>query len=472
MTDPKYREKLDRWVDEHEEEMVADIAKLVAIDSTKGKAEKGKPFGEGPAAAVALMEKLMQDYGLKTRNYENYCIAGDLPGSGDKALDILAHLDVVPVSNDWTVTKPFVMKREGDRIYGRGTSDDKGPAVAALYALRAIKELGLPLERGVRLLCGSDEETGSSDLAYYYGIEKEADYTFSPDADYPLINIEKARLSKSFTAQTDAGTCLLSIHAGDKSNVIPGKAYACIRGISDDVLMDTAVRSEALTGASFKVEDAGMTDCRKISVRGKTGHAASPEGGVNALTALLSFIDLLAIDDGEGSRMIRHLAQMFPFGDHHGTAAGVDMEDEESGRLTLSLTVLDYEDGVLKGTFDARAPLCAADENLTAKLSKRFAGAGMKMEEGGMIPAHCVSADSHLVQILLASYELYFGKKGEPIAIGGGTYVHELERGVAFGCALPEVDNRMHGDDEFAEVSVLVKSVKIFADAILRLCGA
>lgn len=93
------------------------------------------------------------------------------------------------------------------------------------------------------------------------------------------------------------------------------------------------------------------------------------------------------------------------------------------------------------------------------------------MKDQPMVPAHYVSADSELVVKLLESYELYFGKKGKPVAIGGGTYVHELKRGVAFGCAVPEVDNRMHGDDEFMEIPMLMKSTKILADAILRLCG-
>ena len=199
---PEYKEKLDAWIDAHREEMIEDLKTLVRINSIRGEAKEGMPYGEGPAAVIAAMQKLMESYGLSVTNYENYCVTGDLDGAGEKALDILAHLDVVPVSEDWTVTKPFEPLVVGDRIYGRGTCDDKGPGVAALYAVRAVKELGFPLKRGVRLVYGSDEECGSSDLEYYYSKEKEAEYTFSPDADFPLINIEKARLSKTFCAES------------------------------------------------------------------------------------------------------------------------------------------------------------------------------------------------------------------------------------------------------------------------------
>lgn len=485
MSDPAYRERLDRWADAHREDMVRDLEKLVRIDSTRQEPKEGKPFGDGPAAALLCMDGLMKEAGLETRNYENYCIAGDLAGEGEKTLDILAHLDVVPVSEDWTKTKPFEPKTEGHYIYGRGTSDDKGPAVAALYALKAIRELGLPLKHGVRLICGSDEECGSSDLAYYYSLEKEAEYTFSPDASFPLINIEKARLEKKIEGDyTEAPLVpsVRSIHAGSKSNVVPGTAE-CTVIVKDETGLPLALeKMRERTGAEGTILDTQVlkkeeTDAaealylHRISVRGRTGHAASPEGGLNALTALLSLLSSLPLEDTELDLYVRALSQLFPFGDHHGDAMGVHLKDEESGELTLSLDMLTAEDGHLAADFDCRAPLCATEENLTEVIRARVTRAGLVMEAGKMTPAHAVSADSDLVRKLLASYERYFEKPGKPLAIGGGTYVHELDRGVAFGCEIEGVDNHMHGDDEFMDIDVMVKSCKIFADAILQLCG-
>lgn len=547
----EYSAKLDQWVDAHRDEMTADIAALVRIDSTKGEAKEGMPFGEGPAAAVAAMQELMAKYGFATKNYDNYCVAGDLAGEGRKSLDILAHLDVVPVSEDWTKTKPFEPLVEGNFMYGRGTADDKGPAVAALYAMRAIRELGLPLRSGVRLICGSDEECGSSDLEHYYSIEKEAEYTFSPDANFPLINIEKARLEKKIVADLPEdykAPCILEIEAGSKSNVVPGYADAAFHGLTEEQIREAveetsaeikkinaelaAARTTGATGDAGGNGDAGATgdrcatgdagaagdrcaagdagatgdrvatgdrcatgdaagkgkpvpaaaipifkwevqgDRELVHVKGQTGHAAMPDNGsVNALTALLLLIQKLPLANTKTTRTIRALGELFPYGDFHGKALGVDLKDEESGELTISLDVLSFQNGHLTADFDSRAPLCATEENLTEKMRAELAAKGLTMEEGGMTPAHYVSADSPLVKKLLGSYEHYFGKPGKPLAIGGGTYVHELKNGVAFGCEVEGFDNRMHGDDEVVDLDVLVKSAKIFADAILQICG-
>ena len=151
-----YREKIDAYIDSKKEEMLNDLAYLVRINSQKGEAQEGKPFGEGPAEVLAAGESLMKKYGLITKNYDNYVVTGDL-SEAEKGLDVLAHLDVVPVTEDWKVTQPFEPKIVDGRMYGRGTADDKGPAIALLYALRAIKELGVPMKRSVRLVMGGAE---------------------------------------------------------------------------------------------------------------------------------------------------------------------------------------------------------------------------------------------------------------------------------------------------------------------------
>ncbi len=497
---PEYKEKIDTWVEAHRDEMLEDLKKLIRIPSVKGAPGEGMPYGEMPAKAILAMQDMMEDYGFRTSNYGMRCIAGDLDAEGEKTLDILAHLDVVPVSDSWTKTKPFEPLVEGDRIYGRGTSDDKGPAIAALYAMRCVRELGLNLKNGVRLICGSDEECGSDDLRYYYRQEKEALYTFSPDADYPLIHIEKGRLKKRFHAagslsgaaeegkKQDAGLpvsteegkkpggiFLRRIHAGDTSNIVPGTGILVLSGVQGNEPGEAAKKAQLLTGGTYSWETDG--EICVVTAKGESAHAASPETGINAATMILSFLSCLNVEPDSGTRILDRIGTLWPHGMSGGEGLGVSCSDQESGALTISLDILNYEvseDGssfCLEGTFDCRAPLCCNDRNLTDRIRARLEEAGLQMEEGGMIPAHYVSADSELVRKLLESYELYFGKKGKPVAIGGGTYVHNLERGVAFGCAVPEVDNCMHGDDEFMEIPMLLKSTKIFADAILRLCG-
>ena len=466
-----YREQIDHYIDSHRDEMIEDLKALVRINSQRMEPKEGMPYGEGPAKALALAEKMMQEAGFITRNYENHVVTADFSDK-EKQLDILAHLDVVPVTDGWTVTKPFDPIVVGNRIYGRGTCDDKGPAIAALYAMKAIKDLNIPLKKNVRLILGADEECGSSDLEYYYGIEEEAPMSFTPDADFPVIHIEKGRLSKEFTACFEKGTQLpkiVSVEGGDKSNVVPGRASAVTEGFEMEDLLQKAKEAEQATGASFALtEENGQI---VISCKGSAAHASAPEGGNNALTALLQLLVSLPAAESEGFKKLQSLVQLFPHGDHQGRALGIEMEDEISGKITICFSVLHYGETSLRGEFDSRAPICANDENLTQVIRKKLDNEGIAMEKGNMIPPHHVSADSPLVKTLLKSYERYTGIKGKPFAIGGGTYVHHLKRGVAFGCQDSAVDNHMHGDDEFMVLDVLFMSAKIFADAILNLCS-
>ncbi|MBO7710978.1 MAG: Sapep family Mn(2+)-dependent dipeptidase [Lachnospiraceae bacterium] len=467
-----YREQIDAWIDSKQDEMIADLMSLIRIDSQKGEAAPGKPFGEGPAQVLDAAMEMMARYGLKVTDYDHYVVTGDY-GTGEKELDILAHLDVVPVSKDWTVTEPFEPVIRDGRVYGRGSIDDKGPAVAALYAIRAVKELGIPLGKSLRLILGSDEECGSSDLDHYYAIEKEAPSTFTPDASFPLINLEKARLAKKFSCECAGEEALsprvVSFTAGSKVNVVPTTAEAVFAGLDEQVLQEAAKKAGCCAEVSFTVT--AKADGVHVFAKGQAAHASTPQLGRNAITAMLALIGSLELADCASARALKGLARLYPCCDTCGEALGVKMSDETSGALTMNLGILNLEDGILCGEFDVRAPLCATDGNLTEVLREQFAGIGMTMEEGKMTPAHYVPADSALVKTLLDSYEKYFGVRGEPLAIGGGTYVHDLERGVAFGVEVEGIDNHMHGDDEFIDIDILVRSAKIFADAIVNICG-
>ena len=468
-----YKEKIDAYIDSHREEMLKDLSMLVKIDSTRGEEQEGKPYGEGPAAVLDAAAKLLESCGLKVRNYGNRVITGDFSDQ-EKALDILAHLDVVPVTEaDWTVTKPFEPKIVGDRIYGRGTADDKGPAIAALYAIRAIRELGIPLKKSVRLILGSDEECGSSDLEYYYGIEEEAPFSFTPDADFPLINIEKGRYAEEFTGSfTPNGNLprVERIKSGTKRNVVPAKAEAVLKGISAAVLEEKAAQIAKETGTSISFEQEGE-DIIHVKVTGLAAHASTPEVGKNALCALLELCASLPLAESDGQKAISALAQMFPFADTCGKALGIYASEPESGELTMCLSVLDYTPEGLRGEFDSRLPVGCSSETVALPMDARFKEAGLTIASLEVSEPHCVPGDSWFVQTLLSSYERYFGKKGVPLSTGGGTYVHHLKRGVAFGCMTEDVDNHMHGDDEFMEISRFTDSAKIFADAIIKICG-
>ena len=465
------KEELRTYIENHESEMIEDLKSLIRIPSEKQAAEPGKPFGAPAAEALAQGIEILEKYGFAVTNYDNYAIAADF-NQEEKGLDILAHLDVVPAGEGWQETDPFTPLIKEGKMFGRGTADDKGPAIAAIYAMRAVKELGYPLKKNVRLVLGSDEECGSSDLEYYYKKEVEAPCTFSPDAEFPVINIEKGRLEGHFHASFQASEAmprLVKVEAGIKANVVPGKARAVVEGLDLKTLEAAAEAVEKETGISFVLE--GDLPVMTVTAQGEGAHASTPQEGKNALTGLLVYLTRLPFAECPQMDMVKNLLKLFPHGDTCGKAAGISMEDELSGALTLAFSMLTVGADGLEGVFDSRCPICATEESVLGVVKQAMADQGFTLENDSMIPPHHVDGNSHFVRTLLSVYEEYTGLEGSCQATGGGTYVHSLKNGVAYGAALPGTDNRMHGADEFAVVDELVLSAKIFAQVIVELCS-
>ena len=465
----KEKELLAKYFADHRDEMVEDVCRMVRVDSVKGAPQPGMPYGPGPAAALDAMAALAESYGFAVQDHDHRLITVDL-NDQPRALDMVAHLDVVPVGEGWTETEPFVPAIKDGRIYGRGTSDDKGPAVAALYALRAVKELGISLGKNVRLILGSDEESGMSDVKYYYKHNAAAPMTFSPDGGFPVINIEKGKIATHFTAnwpREDGLPRLTAFHCGEKSNVLPGKARAEIAGLSAGDLRPAAEMAAEETGIEYLLSD--TADGVRIVANGVGAHVANPKKGNNALTGLLALLCRLPLVQDGGLRRLVSLLELFPHGDNTGAGLGIALQNEESGDLTALLTVLHLEGNELTGDIDIRIPLNATRENTVDVLMPRLQAAGIDVTCDYREP-HAVSADSPLVQELLRCYEAYTGRKGEALAIGGSTYVHWTPGGVAFGCTFPETDYHAHGADEFMEIDTLLVSGQMFAQAIIDLC--
>lgn len=465
-----YKEKIERYIEEHKQEMLADICTLCRINSERSSYQEGKPYGEGASRALGVALGMAESYGFSITNYDNYVGTADM-NDKERQLDILAHLDVVPAGDGWTVTKPFDPVIQDGKLYGRGTADDKGPAVAALYAMRAVKELGIPLSKNVRLILGTDEECGSSDIAHYYAEEPEAPMTFSPDGSFPVVNIEKGRLPGHMTAEFKPSAALprvISVKGGTKINVVPGEALAVIEGLDDNLVRDMGKQVTEETGVTFEIQ--GRENTLEITATGEGAHAAAPAGGKNAIAALLLLLARLPFASCEQLEKIHSLTELFPWNDTEGKALGVAMSDELSGALTVAFSLIELTDSSLDASFDSRSPICGNDSNVVEPIRAKLAAHGIVLENKTMTPPHHVDGESEFVKTLLAAFESYTGREGYCEYTGGGTYVHDLKNGVAFGAAMPETDNRMHGADEFAVVDELVVSAKIFAQVIVDLC--
>lgn len=467
-----YKKKIEAYIDSHRQEMIDDIVTLCRINSEKMPYSEGKPFGEGAFQALSIALRMAESYGFAVTNYDNYVGTADM-NNKEAQLDILAHLDVVPAGEGWTVTQPFDPIEKDGCLYGRGTADDKGPAVAALYAMRAVKELGIPLKKNVRLILGTDEECGSTDIAHYYSEQPEAPMTFSPDAEFPVTNIEKGRLQGHFSASFEPSQALprlVSLEAGIKVNVVPGKAKALIEGLAPEDVQEIARKTTEETGIEYNLASHQEKEV-EITAVGQGAHASTPGEGRNALTGLLVLLTRLPLADCPQVQYLKSLLELMPHGDTAGKALGIAMEDEASGSLTLAFSMLTADSESLEGYFDSRCPICANEDNVLKVVKKAMEDRQIVLYNDSMTPPHYVDGNSLFVQTLNAAYERYTGNKGGCCATGGGTYVHDLKNGVAFGASMPGRDNRMHGADEFAVVEDLLTSAKIFAQVIVDLCG-
>ncbi len=424
-----YKKEIKEFLCGMKDDMISDLSALIAIPSVRSDAKDDMPFGKDCAdvlsAALAIAEKL----GFKTSNCDNYMGSADF-SDAEPYLGILTHLDVVPAGDGWK-SDPFCAKITDDKIIGRGAIDDKGPMIAALYAMYAVKKLGIPLKRGVRMLFGTDEENGSSDLEYYLKKEKLPPFLFTPDGEYPVINVEKGMLRITFNTNIPDN---ISITAGTAINAVP--AYAkCSLG---DEIIETA---------------------------GTGAHASTPDKGDNALTKLIGVLAERKIE------VFEKLAKLFPYGEEDGGSVGVKISDEISGALTLVLSVVSCKDNVMEGKIDIRFPVCTCKQDIIDKLTRKFEENGMKITSAVGVEPHHVPAESEFIQNLLEAYTSVTGKPGYTVAIGGGTYVHETEGGVAFGAEFPGEQNNMHGADEFITIDSLLTNTEIFANAIVKICG-
>ena len=393
------KEQLETWFQGREDSLTQAVSRLVRIDSTLGDPAPGQPFGPGPAAALKEFLAISGEWGLPGEDLEGYVGTVDLNGEPD-ALHILGHLDVVPAGEGWTVTEPFEPKLIDGLLYGRGSSDDKGPMAAALLAMRAVKELGVPLKRNVRLILGTDEETGMRDVEWYYDRYPYAPNTLSPDADFPIINIEKGHYQPEFGCSwptEDALPRVTAVTGGPRVNMVPPKASATVLGLDVETICRAAEGLDLEPEIRFTVSP--VSGGSEILCSGQNAHGSTPEEGHNAQTALLALLAALPLAELPSTAAIRALSRLFPHGDHTGTALGIAQSDELSGALSLAFTILRLDGKGFSARFDSRTPLCGTEETVNAVAEKALKDAGFTVS-GKLDPPHHVPADSPFIRTL------------------------------------------------------------------------
>ncbi len=417
--------KIREYLESQKEEMINFLAELVAVRSVQNELNGEYPFGKKTAKALEKMLNKCSEYGFVTENVDWYAGSADF-NNLEPELAILTHLDIVPEGTGWS-SNPYILKRSDGRLIGRGTCDDKGPAVASLFALKAIRELAIPLKKGVRLIFGTNEENGSADMVYYRTKRSLPPMVFTPDGEYPVINGEKGMLRVYFSAEFDED---IEIKAGGVINAVP---ELCVEGI----------------------------DFEAFFYHGKSAHASTPEKGENAITKFLADYSRQF-----NNKLLCGLAKFFPHNEFNGKSIFGDI----SG-ITCVISLLNTSENRLNGGIDIRFPLDRTKAEISKIICDRLESIGFEIDSCEGTEPHYTDEKSEFVQSLLRVYERVTGDKGRCITIGGGTYVHDIEGGVAFGAEFPDEDSNMHGPDEFITEESLLKNAEIMAEAVIEICG-
>jgi len=461
---------LDEKILTMKDEIVASVQVALKIKSVGEDKKDGMPFGEGIQKALEQCLELSETLGFKTVNLDNMIGYAEY-GEGDEMVAVLGHLDVVPEGGGWTYP-PYAAEIHDGKIYGRGATDDKGPTIGALYALKAIKDLRLPLKRRVQIMFGLNEETGSKCIAHYVAKGGEIPVAgFTPDAEYPIINGEKGIVTCKYRrAFTQAKKLRLkSISGGIAVNVVPDYAEALLI-IPESRAEEINVKAKNSDRISTKkISDERNENTVVIKASGVSAHGSTPEKGVNAISILLEFLHSLNFSGDLGGFLdFTHNCIAL---DVNGEKLGIYSEDEISGKFVFNLGVINGDENGISIEINMRYPVTHTYEEFI-DIFKTKMNSG-KMEEVYLHHKKSlyVSPETPFIKKLQKVYEEKTGDKADLLSIGGGTYAKSLDNVVAFGPIFRGQPMVEHKPDEYIKIDDLIKNVQIMAAAIYELAN-
>ncbi len=439
------------FIDENFENMKADLKKLVSYHSVYSEDEK--PFGSENRKVLDEALRIMTGMGLSCRNLDYYAGYGET-GQGEKLIGILAHLDVVPCGEGWD-GDPFEMVEKGGRVYGRGVSDDKGGAIASMYALKYLIDEKYPLKKRVRLILGCNEETGSACIAHYVEKEGQIDYGFTPDGNFPGIYAEKGMYQATVVAH---GSRIIDIKGGEASNVVCKKVEAVL----PDGLFDEDKFRKYLDEHKIKYDIVHDGNVR-VTVQGVAAHASMPDLGVNAISHLLEALHASGFEDPFVKWFHEHFALTV-----HGELADFEKIRDKVSDTSINFGVIRKNGDDIEMSLDMRFPVMSDTKTVCGLMN--FADEHNELRVRGLVEPLYFDVDDPMIRALKKAYEDVTGDRETPMeAIGGGTYAKAIDNCIAFGCEFQGEDNHIHDANESLLLDSLKKQVEIYVQAIKNL---
>lgn len=457
---------MKQWLQQTESEFLKDLGDLIRYPSISKKNESAYPFGEACASVLNEALERAKSYGMQVQNIENCYGLAVLPGNSPRTIGIFCHLDVVPAGDGWS-QNPYEMSVRNGMICGRGCGDNKGPALAALYALRYLAESGKQLRHSICLFFGCNEEAGMEDIKYYLKMEKNQPvFSFVPDARLSVCVGEKGHVVFSVSREIHS-QILLSLSAGSVPNSVPGQASALVKLPKE--VVERALRHCGVPYQAFEKESC----ITEILVFGKAAHAAFPEGSVHAQKRLAQVLCTSGLLETETAHALEGVISFLE--DDYGKGLGIAFSTPEFGQLTAVSGITRLEGRQLRMTFDIRYPVGFQWQTMKETVVARLRQFGFSLEKYSDSPGYYRDPKQPAIQYMKTVAQRVWEREFPVYTMGGGTYARLIPNAVPFGPGLPRESSSndegrgdCHQPDEMIGLEVLQKGIEIYAEV---LCG-
>lgn len=478
--------ELEKILEGYRDEMVEKLQEFIRIESvavSKGaECTQETPFGKGSAAALEFMMELGREKGFATRNYDNMVCELDFGERKDEAVGTIGHADVVPAAGVWEYP-PFGGEIHGGRIYGRGAMDDKGPTLAAFYAVLAIKESGLPLSKNITQIIGGHEEGGYFPCLRHYieNAERIPAHGIVPDSYFPICFSEKHFAGLQFTAGERRQVIPVSESAGVReaeavSGIAGTAGVSGTAGISGrarrKLILKSITGGDALNivppwaEAVFCDEDGNVV--RTIRESGVAAHASMPEQGENAIAKLLRKLAQMEFEPADICEAVKELPKLM-CRDTNGRGIGIAVSDV-TGETTNNVALIKYSDGRLSIISNARLPLSLNCSEMEKRIARALEGSMWSCRTTGFMEGFYINPEDEPAKTLINVYREESGDtKSQPFANGCGSYARLLPGFIPFGMAQQSGSLPFHVENEYIEIEEFLETAKIYAEALYRM---
>lgn len=462
----------EEYIEKSKNEIIKETCNLINIPSISEETNNpDMPFGKSAKEALEYALSLGEKLGFRTKNLDGYCGYIEF-GEGEKLIGIIGHLDVVPSGDGWD-TPPFEATIKNNKIFGRGAIDDKGPVVASLYAMKAIKDTQ-KLNCRVRLILGINEEKAWKCIKHYKKVEELPTISFSPDADFPCIYAEKGistiYIKDDYNKYSNLPIKISNIDCNNNAiNVVPKKCDITLDidnsqiNISDVICFIEEKVKELKFDINYSINNNSIT----LHSTGVQAHSAHPELGKNAISPALILLNKIFTHFGYNIKLFEFCKKCIGT-EFNGKSLGINFEDE-SGKLTLNVGNFKFYENHLQIGINLRIPINTTIDKIANLINLECKKYSLDTYIAGKQNPLYVPKDNHLVKTLCDIFNKMTGSNAEPIAIGGGTYARAFENCVSFGANFPGDTDMCHQANEFIDIDKLILSCKIYAEAIYEL---